>query len=59
MMTTGPKLIPVSVEIAQNELEWKAPFLHFKERRDIFRPFKFFQDSTSIAEVAGVEREKW
>ena len=36
MMTTGPKLIPVSVEIAQNELEWKAPFLHLEERRDIF-----------------------
>ena len=61
MMTTGPKLIPVSVEIGPgwNGMEDPVPSFGGEERRDIFFIYMYFaQDSTSIAQVAGVEREQ-
>ena len=61
MMTTGPKLIPVSVEIGPewNGMEDPVPSFGGEERREIFFIYMYFvQDSTSMAQVAGVETEK-
>ena len=63
MMTTGPKLIPVSVEIGPewNGMEDPVPSFGGEERRErFFIDMYFVQDSTSMAQVAGVEtEERW
>ena len=55
------KVNPVSVEIGPewNGMEDPVPSFGGEERREIFFIYMYFvQDSTSIAQVAGVEREK-